>query len=118
MKYNVVLFGAGGAGREALQHMRKHGHEPVAFSDNDATRWDTMFDGVRIVSPGEAMLYPYVTFVVTIYRSYAREARNQLRAMGVTVGSLGDYAPVCSGLPTSDETNRLRSLLTEQESLA
>jgi len=47
----IVLYGAGGAGRRALQALRAAGSEPVAFADRGA---DGDVDGVPALTPDEA----------------------------------------------------------------
>lgn len=50
----IVLFGAGNLGRMTLRGLRKAGVEPLAFSDNDASKWDKTIDGLKVLPPQEA----------------------------------------------------------------
>src|SRR5579863_7810376 len=50
----VVLFGAGGLGRQTLTCLRKIGIEPLAFSDNNSLLWGNIVDGVAILPPNVA----------------------------------------------------------------
>lgn len=83
----VVLFGAGGLGRRALQAMRMGGTSPVAFADNSTTRQNTAIDGVPVLSPHEAIeRYPAALFVISIWGAGSphRQAhsRRQLQRLG------------------------------------
>jgi FkbM family methyltransferase len=82
----VVLFGAGNLGRKALSCLRNVGIEPLAFADNNPSRWGTKISDVPILSPqtsadefGRSAL-----FVVTIWchGQTFRETRRQLAALG------------------------------------
>src|SRR3954471_8953647 len=51
---DIVLFGAGGLGRRTLVGLRADGVEPLAFVDNNPSRWGTEIDGLAVMSPVEA----------------------------------------------------------------
>jgi FkbM family methyltransferase len=83
----VVLFGAGGLGRLALQAMRKGGTSPVALADNSTSRQNTEIEGVPVLSPQEAVMrFPAALFVITIWGAGSphRQAhsRRQLQMLG------------------------------------
>jgi FkbM family methyltransferase len=65
---SIVLFGAGGVGRNTLSGLRSLGIEPLAFADNNASLWDTSIDGLRVLDPGSAAAEfgESAVFVVTI----------------------------------------------------
>jgi FkbM family methyltransferase len=65
---NIVLFGAGELGRRTLAALRADGVEPLAFADDDSSRWGTVIDGLRVMSPVEAAARfgDCAVFVVTI----------------------------------------------------
>ena len=85
---NVVLFGAGGLGRQTLAGLRADGIEPLAFADNNAHRWGTEVDGVMVMSPLEASARfgDCAAFVVTIWGAGSthrlEHSVEQLNAMG------------------------------------
>ena len=40
---NIILFGCGGKGREAVPILKEHGIEPVAVCDNNPNLWGRKF---------------------------------------------------------------------------
>jgi FkbM family methyltransferase len=84
----LVLFGAGNLGRKTLAGLRKLGVEPIAFADNDARLWNTLVEGVEVLSPAEAARRHgnQATFVITIWRGEAPDPmagrESQLRSLG------------------------------------
>lgn len=84
----LVLFGAGNLGRKTLAGLRKLGIEPIAFADNDARLWNTLVEGVEVLSPAEAARRHgnRATFVITIWRGEAPDPmagrESQLRSLG------------------------------------
>jgi FkbM family methyltransferase len=109
----IILFGAGACGRFALQC----GISPLAFTDNDSTRWGTNFEGFPIISPEEA-LRTGATFVVTIYQASARKVREQLRSMNAPLLSLASVIPVHSDQPSGEIAARLLEIVSEEETKA
>jgi FkbM family methyltransferase len=82
----IVLFGAGNLGRQVLKCLRREGVEPAAFTDNNRTLHGTLVDGLRVLSPREAVQRYARTaaFVVTIWNtehSFA-QTRRQMQALG------------------------------------
>ncbi len=65
----IVLFGAGNLGRKALRCLRSAGIEPLAFADNNQTRWGGEVDGLRVLSPADAAekFGSSAMFMVTIW---------------------------------------------------
>ena len=47
----VVLFGAGGLGRQTLACLRTIGIEPLAISDNNSRLWGSTLDGIEVLPP-------------------------------------------------------------------
>lgn len=83
----LVLVGAGNLGRRTLRGLRALGVEPLAFADNDRSRWGGALDGVPIVAPADAVAAnPDAAFVVCIWRAGATERygahREALAALG------------------------------------
>jgi FkbM family methyltransferase len=82
----VVLFGAGGLGRNAMACLRSIGIEPVAVTDNNASLWGTAPAGVGIVSPEDAARLHggSALFLVAIWNPYHwfRETRDRLASLG------------------------------------
>jgi FkbM family methyltransferase len=48
-----VLFGAGNLGRKALRKLVATGVRPVAFIDNDSSKWGSTVDNVPVTSPSK-----------------------------------------------------------------
>jgi len=84
----IVLFGAGNLGRKVLQCLRGIDLEPLAFADNNETRWGTVLDGVPVLSPKEAAerYGASALFIVTIWSlgHFYPETSALLRCMGCT----------------------------------
>ena len=97
---NIVLFGAGSAGRYCLKYLRSKGIEPFAFADNNADKWNTTIHGIPVMSP-YSVNAPDAEWVVTaISRPAATEIRAQLRSMGVKTKPLYECLEVFHGLPS------------------
>ena len=75
----LVLFGAGHVGRRTLAGLRKAGVEPVAFVDNNARLWNTLVEGVKVLSPEDAARLhgDRATFVITIWRGEATDRMSE-----------------------------------------
>jgi FkbM family methyltransferase len=86
----LVLFGAGGLGQRTVRKLRDAGVEPVAFSDNNESRWGTVIDGVSVLSPQEAAFKfgGSAAFVVTIWGAGGphrlEQTMSQLTGLGCT----------------------------------
>jgi len=80
----IVIFGAGPLGSMALAGLRGAGIEPLAFCDNDPSRWGSRKDGIAILSPADAVgrFQDSAAFVVAIHNSLA--PRRQLQQLGCT----------------------------------
>jgi FkbM family methyltransferase len=87
----IVLFGAGGLGQRTLRKLRAGNVEPVAFSDNDRSRWGTEIEGVPVLSPDDAAAQfgSSAAFVVTIWGAGSphrlEETSAQLRELGCNI---------------------------------
>lgn len=85
----LVLFGAGSLGRRTASGLRSLGIEIAAFSDNNPRVWNTVLDGVPVLSPEDAAarFASRANFVVTIWQGGESLHRmshtlNQLRQLG------------------------------------
>jgi FkbM family methyltransferase len=84
----MVLFGTGRLGRKTLKGLRQLGIEPLAFCDNNASLWGKEVEGLRVLSPEEAVreFGKSASFVVTIWSDKIghplEEVRRQLSALG------------------------------------
>src|SRR5208283_2914568 len=86
--HRLVLFGAGNLGRRILQCLRSIGVDPLAFADNNQSKWGSSVDGVAVLSPKDAAAQ-YGTsalFVIAIWSvgHYYRDSRSQLQRLGCT----------------------------------
>jgi FkbM family methyltransferase len=66
---SIVLFGCGPLGRRTAIGLRALGIEPLAFADNNPATWNTVVEGVAVLSPQEALAKYAATavFVVTVF---------------------------------------------------
>ncbi|HHE64585.1 MAG: hypothetical protein DRH43_00180 [Deltaproteobacteria bacterium] len=77
----VILFGAGSAGRFALNFLRKKNIEVLFFCDNDSKKIGATLNGVPVKSPD--ILSSYQDVVVLISSDYALEIGQQLKSIGI-----------------------------------
>ena len=79
---SLVLFGASKLGLRVLAGLRKLGIQPVAFVDNDSSKWNDNLGGVPILSPSGAVakLGLGASFVVCVWHS--QSIMQQLAVMG------------------------------------
>ena len=88
----LILFGTGKLGRRTLKGLREIGIEPLAFCDNNPKIWGERIEGLKVLSPSEAVrdLGNKAAFVVTIWNDALGhpldEVREKLQSLGeVTV---------------------------------
>ena len=78
----LILFGAGSLGKKTLTGLRKIGIEPLAFSDNNPSKWGQAIDGIMILSPEEAAenFSRSGTFIITVWSPHNSfiQIKNQL----------------------------------------
>jgi FkbM family methyltransferase len=94
----IVLVGAGGLGRRTLEGLRKHGVEPLAFTDNNRSLWGGDIKGIPVLAPAEATrrFGGEAVFVVTIWGAAGTDRMRthiaQFQALGcdkvISFGSL------------------------------
>jgi FkbM family methyltransferase len=81
---SLVLFGAGSLGQKALAGLRRLGIEPLAFTDNDPSKWGKEISGIKIYSLQRAVeeYGQKAAFVITIWKGESpdrmAERRQQL----------------------------------------
>ena len=82
----VVLFGAGGLGRQTMDCLRTLGIEPLAVTDNNSKLWGTRLDGVDILAPADAASRygSDALFIVAIWNPFHwyQETRKRLTELG------------------------------------
>ena len=54
---DYILFGAGTIGRVVARELTDKGTPPIAFADNDSTKWGSMVEGVKVFSPADLQLF-------------------------------------------------------------
>jgi FkbM family methyltransferase len=115
-----ILFGAGTIGRLIARQLIAKGTLPVAFADNDQSKWGSEIEGILVLSPEDAPReYPDAKWVATIHRTPFRgEILEQLETMGVEQVSLYEFLPARCDLPPSQAIDTIDQLLTDNESVA
>lgn len=65
----LIRFGTGKLGRSTLKGLREVGIEPLAFCDNNAVIWGSDIEGLKVLSPEQAVsdFGSKAAFVVTIW---------------------------------------------------
>jgi FkbM family methyltransferase len=100
MTEKIILFGAGACGRYVIANLRSQGITPLAFAENDKSKWGRMIDGVPVCEPTDlASLHKDATWVATVISAPAREIRQQMREMLVKTAPLYEVLPCHHGLP-------------------
>lgn len=89
---SLVLFGAGGLGQKTLVGLRRLGIEPLAFTDNDQSKWGREINGIRVFSPQKAVeeFGKNAAFVVTIWKgeSLDRMAERRQQLLDLNCGKV------------------------------
>src|ERR1017187_1241405 len=80
----IVSFGAGNLGRRIARAIH-----PVLICDNNPSLWESVIEGIPVVSPAVAVKrYPNATFVVALWHPSRTERMtdrmNQLRSLGAS----------------------------------
>ncbi|MBD5456942.1 MAG: hypothetical protein HDR27_00005, partial [Lachnospiraceae bacterium] len=77
---NIILFGCGGKGREAVPILKKHGIEPAAVCDNDPTLWGQKFLNEYVIQKFDSNLAALegCCVIITCTIIYATEIYNEL----------------------------------------
>ncbi len=78
----VVLFGAGLAGKNALKVLREKGIQVLFFCDNDPTKHGSNIDGVKIFPPSHLKNSTQETILIS--SDYYGEISGQLKKIGIT----------------------------------
>jgi FkbM family methyltransferase len=79
---DVVLFGAGLAGENALKILKEKGVKILFFCDNDTKKQGTCIDGVKIFPPSHLLEHSEETIFIS--SDYSGEISEQLQQMGIT----------------------------------
>jgi FkbM family methyltransferase len=117
---DLVLFGAGAAGRYALKYLTEKAKRGTcaAFADNRPELWNTEIDGVPVDSPANTLrALPNATWIATaISRPAATEIRAEIARMGVKTIPLWECLDVCHGLPPKEAVATLANILSDLQS--
>ncbi len=92
----VVIFGCGTLGKRAIELLREIGVNPLAFCDNNPSRWGTNLSGIPVLSPSDAAkrFGRHAVFFVTIWNDFHwySDTLAKLTSLGCT--SVSSYAPI------------------------
>lgn len=75
------IFGTGIWAERCYQNLLESEVEIICFSDNDMLKWDTMFEGIKVVSPQE--LKKIDVPILIAVREAGDTIKNQLQSMGI-----------------------------------
>ena len=85
----LIIFGSGQGGAMVRRWLSAE-HELLAFADNDSARWGKNVDGIRILSPQEALkLQPELIWIAVLNREAEKSICSQLLSMGYTKDIIG-----------------------------
>ena len=81
---DVILYGAGSKGKQALELLRRYGVEPVAICDSDEGKWGEKFNGLEIENYDvvKSRLNRQVIVLLSVCSSFVREIHDSLRTRG------------------------------------
>ena len=79
MMKNLILFGAGEFGQKTCRYLKKKGDFSLEFVDNDDTKWNNFFEGVKVYPPSHVNETNYDYIVVCVSDLYYAKVRSQLR---------------------------------------
>lgn len=87
----LILFGSGILGRRTLAGLRKGGIPALAFCDNDPRRWGTKVDGLKVLSPADAVHLHgrEAVFIVTIWPDAGGHPLEQITLQLGALGAAG-----------------------------
>ncbi|MBM6997256.1 glycosyltransferase family 8 protein [Paenibacillus sp. DXFW5] len=77
----IVLFGASVAGATNLEKFKQYGVDVAYFCDNSPDKWNTFFNGVKVLSPREIMELENIVIFIT--SMYVKEISQQLSGLGL-----------------------------------
>ncbi|MBE6091613.1 MAG: FkbM family methyltransferase [Selenomonas ruminantium] len=75
---DVIIYGAGSKGKQALELLRRYGVEPTAVCDSDKNKWGSDFGGLRIDCYEEVRprLTGNVFVLLTVSNGFVREVKH------------------------------------------
>jgi len=78
----IIVFGCGGVGSKARRKLEAEGNEIICFTDNSRSKWESSFEGKKVIAP-QAILQENFDFIaIGIYKA-AELIRRQLNEMGI-----------------------------------
>lgn len=77
---SIVIFGAGSGGMMAKWMLEDFGWQIIAFTDNNASKWGTVLDGLPVISPQELKKSEAD---IVIASTWEAEIKKQLIEMGL-----------------------------------
>ena len=98
---NVLIFGCGDSGimtKNALQQEQKGKYRVVAFSDDNANRWDKKLQDIPILSPNKALELEWLTrnkvkLLVIAIQGISPSRRNEITEAALKAGSKVKVVP-------------------------
>lgn len=81
---NCIVFGAGVKGKLCHECISSHAVTIEYYVDNNENLWNTILDGIRILSPKALLSEPDGTTII-IASKYENDIRKQLEVMGISV---------------------------------
>lgn len=77
---DILIFGAGIWGKIFYNHLTDSGVNIAGFIDNDVSKWNTKFCGIKIIIPNE--LRSMEAYVLIAVKDYGEEIKEQLHCIG------------------------------------
>lgn len=76
----LIIFGTGIWGERCYKALAQTGIKVTGFSDNNSGRWNTRFQGIKVVDPTE--LKDITAYVLIAVKEHGDEIKRQLSSMG------------------------------------
>lgn len=72
----IIIFGTGGWGEECYKNLKDEGVEVLYFADNDISKWNTDFYGIRVIDP--CKLQDMDSYILIAVEKSGEEIKQQL----------------------------------------
>ena len=80
---DIVIFGTGNLGELVNSYLGMNNKKASASTDNDKTKWNTVWNGMMVLSPQECIKrYPNAVYLVASVASF-QEMKDQLIQSGI-----------------------------------
>ena len=83
MQRNIVIFGAGNAGRTLFNRLRSLGINVIYFCDNDQQKWGKTLESILIINTDDLLKINRESYYLCIASDWAKDIAVQLKTAGI-----------------------------------